>query len=389
MKKIFLFFPVVFFVSCINEIVHNEGDDSNDDTGYESLTLEDNSIELNIGDKYQLNLSYTPSNLPAPKCTYIAFSPGIANVDGNGQITALKEGRTKITVTPASGLNLMPVECTVTVNPALSERITLSETALNLITGDTKQLTFEIFPPETSNKEVKWESSNTEVVTVDNGLIAAISPGTAIVRVTAKDNSSSAECRITVSPPPVEGITITNDVSTITLMINETFQINEKVHPENAGNKNVSWSVDDNSVASISSTGLVTAKKIGTTTAKVTTAEGNFTATIPVKVTDISGFINAWKSGISIISTNGYVTGNVTSTIIITHKTAVVTVIKFEVVDNKTNQVLASKSDGLGILRLNERFSLTYNFRQVFEPDLTFKWYYTSNGKEYIASHNY
>jgi hypothetical protein len=48
MKKNFLFFLVIFSVSCINQIVHDENDDGNnngnDDTGYESLTLEDNSI---------------------------------------------------------------------------------------------------------------------------------------------------------------------------------------------------------------------------------------------------------------------------------------------------------------------------------------------------------
>ncbi len=467
MKKILLFLYITLLVSCNNPVreVINE-------VVYESISLEDNSIELSIGSTYQLNISYNPSTLPAPKCTYSTSSQGVVSISETGLITALNAGSVKVTVIPDSELNLTPCECTVvvkpilseritlnetsmtlkigetktlrftlypteatnrnvnwessntqvatvqsglvtaigpgtavikviakdnassaeckvTVSPTLSERITLSETTLNMKTGETKQLTFEIYPSETSNKEVEWESLNTQIATVNNGLVTAIGSGTAIVRVKTKDKASNAECTVTVSLPTVEGVMIDNDVNNVLLMVGETFQLKEKVLPENAGNKNVTWTIENNTIASISPTGLITAKNIGETTAKVTTVDGRFTATIPVKVTDITGFIYALKSGSSTISTNGYVTGSINSTLRNRHKTLIATVTKFEVIDNKTNVVIASREDGLGALYPSGVISLSYSLRSVYLPDLTFKWYYTFEGKEYTVSHLY
>jgi uncharacterized protein YjdB len=220
-------------------------------------------------------------------------------------------------------------------------------------------------------------------------LVTAIGPGTTIIKAIAKDNASNAECTVTVSLPAVEGVMIDNEVKNVLLMVGETFQLKEKVLPENAGNKNIVWSMDDNSIASISISGLITARRIGETTAKVTTVDGGFTATVPVKVTDITGFIYAFKSGAAITSINGYVTGSVNSTITNRHKTIMAMVTKFEVVDNKTNTVVASKEDELGVLNPEKTMSLSFRMNGVFEPDYTFKWYYTFEGKEYIASHLY
>jgi uncharacterized protein YjdB len=384
MKKVLLLFFIMFVISCDKRIYEENYEES---TIYESLSLEETSLELKIGDNYQLKLSYSPSDLSAPECTYASSSPGVVNVDENGLLTALSEGRAKITVTPASELNLTPCECDVVVKPVLSQRITLSETTLTLKTGDSRQLTFEIYPSGTSNKRVEWESTNSQVATVNNGLVTAVAPGSSIIRIKASDGGASAECRLTVNPPSVESVAITNDVSAVVLMSGETFQLEAEVRPENAGNKNVVWSIGNNSIASISTTGLITARSIGETTATVTTVDGNFTATMPVRVTDITGFVTAYKSGSATSSIGGYVTGNVNSTIINRHKTKAITVTKFEVVDNKTNQVVATKTDELGQLSPNATLSMSFRMNSVFEPNYTFKWYYTYEGKEYVGSH--
>jgi uncharacterized protein YjdB len=149
MKKVLLLFFVVFAISCNNPIREDV-----DVTVYESLSLDKTSLELNIGDSYQLKLSYTPSDLPSPKCTYTSSSPGVVSVNETGTLTALKEGSAKIIVTPAPGLNLAPCECTVVVKPTLTERITLSETSMNLNIGEKKTLTFQIYPSDATNKNV-------------------------------------------------------------------------------------------------------------------------------------------------------------------------------------------------------------------------------------------
>ncbi|MCR5102571.1 MAG: Ig-like domain-containing protein, partial [Butyrivibrio sp.] len=64
-----------------------------------------------------------------------------------------------------------------------------------------------------------------------------------------------------------------------------TYQLVATVLPENATNKNVTFKIANSKIAKVDANGLVTAKKIGTTTITVTTEDGKYTATCKVKVT--------------------------------------------------------------------------------------------------------
>lgn len=91
---------------------------------------------------------------------------------------------------------------------------------------------------------------------------------------------------VTGVEPPVPGPVTSVDVSPGTIVLNpgKTKQLNETVYPTNALNKNISWSSSDNSVATVSTTGLVTAIANGNATITVTTEDGGFTATSVVDV---------------------------------------------------------------------------------------------------------
>jgi hypothetical protein len=58
-------------------------------------------------------------------------------------------------------------------------------------------------PDNATNKNVNWKSSSTSVVTVSsNGLVTAVSPGTATITVTTVDGNYSANCTVTVTSSP-------------------------------------------------------------------------------------------------------------------------------------------------------------------------------------------
>jgi uncharacterized protein YjdB len=84
-------------------------------------------------------------------------------------------------------------------------------------------------------------------------------------------------------PTPVAVTGVSLDKTMVALEIDESATVKAIIAPENATNKAVEWSVADTAVATVSN-GVVTGVAVGETTLTATTADGGFTATIPVKV---------------------------------------------------------------------------------------------------------
>ena len=82
---------------------------------------------------------------------------------------------------------------------------------------------------------------------------------------------------------PVTGVTLDKTEATITTA-GGTEQLTATVMPENAVNKNVTWSSSDESVAAVDASGKVTAKKNGTVTITVTTEDGQHKETCIIVV---------------------------------------------------------------------------------------------------------
>ncbi|MDH8702246.1 uncharacterized protein YjdB [Dysgonomonadaceae bacterium PH5-43] len=80
----------------------------------------------------------------------------------------------------------------------------------------------------------------------------------------------------------VTGVSL--DKTTLELIIDETEQLTATIEPANADNKNTTWSSSDESVATVSETGLVTAIAAGTATITVTTEDGGFKAECGITV---------------------------------------------------------------------------------------------------------
>ena len=86
---------------------------------------------------------------------------------------------------------------------------------------------------------------------------------------------------------PVTGVSITP--ATASVFIYATTQLSPVFAPANASNQSVTWISGDTAVATVSPTGLVTGKAIGTATITVTTVDGNKTATSAITVTAPAG----------------------------------------------------------------------------------------------------
>ena len=158
--------------------------------------------------------------------------------------------------------------------------LTLERTSAAMVRGETLELLVTLQPDDAYLKSVLWTSDNPDVATVDgNGIITAISAGTATI--TAKAGKITATCVITVTVP-VSSVTL--DKTTLALTEGETYKLTATVSPEDATNQGISWRSSDSRVATVDDNGLVTAIGAGTATVTVTMADGGLTATCEVTV---------------------------------------------------------------------------------------------------------
>lgn len=98
--------------------------------------------------------------------------------------------------------------------PAL-EGIILSQTSLTLIEGESATLTATLNPADAQADPIAWSTSNAAVATVDDGLITAIAPGTAVI--SAKTGGIEASCTVTVNQKPAEVGIDSATIPTLTL----------------------------------------------------------------------------------------------------------------------------------------------------------------------------
>ena len=167
--------------------------------------------------------------------------------------------------------------------------VSLNTSTLNLIEGGTGTLIATVEPSNATNKNVTWESSTKSVATVDaNGLVTAVSAGTATITVTTEDGNKTASCTVTVTVP-VTGVTLSQTQASLYYnRTPSTLTLTATVTPDNATNKDVTWTSSNPSAATVNQNGVVTAVAPGTAVITVTTVDGGFTATCTVTVSRYS-----------------------------------------------------------------------------------------------------
>lgn len=236
------------------------------------LSLNMTNKTLYVNETLQLTATIIPNVASNKSVSWTSSDSSVATVDNNGLVTAIATGTAVIKVTTTDGSNLS-ASCNVTVRQ-LATSITLDETEATIYTGNTLQLTATVLPSTTSNPSVNWSSSNTSVATVSStGLVTAKSTGEAVITAKTADGSNlSAKCNVTVKRLATS---ISLNKSSATLYLDQTIQLTATVSPNNATDKSVIWSSSDNSIATVTSTGLVTAIAPGEAVITATTADGS------------------------------------------------------------------------------------------------------------------
>ena len=242
----------------------------------ESVKLDKTTISLDKGKTVTLIATVGPENATDPTVTWTSSDETVATVK-DGIVTAVKEGTATITAKAGD----KTATCTVTVTIGV-DNITLNKTTATLTEGGTVTLTATVTPDDATDKSVTWTSSDETVATVKDGVVTAVKAGTATI--TAKAGDKTATCTVTVNANvAVTGVTLSETI--LSLFEGENATLTAKVTPDNATDKSVSWSSDNESVATVKN-GVVTAVAVGTATITVTASGNTASCKVTVKADD-------------------------------------------------------------------------------------------------------
>lgn len=189
----------------------------------------------------------------------------------------------KVVARDASGQTSAQRELTFTViDPPEITGVRISRKKLALVAGESATLTAEALPEDAKDRGIVWSSSDSAVATVSKkGKVTGRTAGTATITATSAANGKkTAVCKVTVIPKQV--LKKTGDNGAVKVKKGTNLQIVAQFATRK-GWKVKSWKSSDKTIATVSSDGLVKAKKAGTATITVKTTNGK-TATLKVEV---------------------------------------------------------------------------------------------------------
>ncbi len=162
--------------------------------------------------------------------------------------------------------------------------VSLNINELTLKPNGTYNLIVTVSPEDANNKNVKWTSSDSNIVSVSNdGKIKALKKGSATITVTTEDGGYSDKCIVTVTDNIVNVNEVTiNGQSTV--KVGKTIKLSAVVKPTDASDKSVTWKSSNTAIATVDKNGTVKGIKGGKVTITVTTNDGNKTATKEITV---------------------------------------------------------------------------------------------------------
>ncbi len=303
------------------------------------ITINGNK-ELKIGEAITLIANVTPDNATNKQVVWKSSNPYVATVDQNGLVKGLKAGKVIITVTTVDGKKVATYAITInkansntntgsynknnnsanvkpnmqntpnapsipntsntpnTPNmpnmpntPSTPNTVKVTGVKINgvneVYVGESITLTATLTPSNATNKKVIWTSSDQTVATVsNNGVVKGLKLGSAIITVKTEDGSYTDKITINVKTRtiPVTGVTISGATK---VNAGNTIQLTATITPNNATNKKVIWSSNDQTIATVSNSGVVRGIKEGEVIITATTEDGQHSSTYRVTVQSV------------------------------------------------------------------------------------------------------
>ena len=225
------------------------------DINVRDIELDDSFLTINMGETHQLHATILPEDATNKNIIWSSSNDELCTVDDNGLVTPIHGGLVSICATTEDGGYKAYCRFKIIV-PVTGVTIGNHPSSINV--GETYQLEATILPEDATNKNVIWESSNSEVLNVSyNGFITCLSEGSATITVTTVDGDFTDSVNIECIQPTydVTGFDLKaashrygDDNHILVPSTEETYRdhIVYRIFPENATNTKVYWTSSDN-----------------------------------------------------------------------------------------------------------------------------------------------
>ena len=255
------------------------------------IVVPEGELFITKGDNYKINYDYDVLDPYITSIIYDSLDSNIVSYS-NGVVYANNIGVTNITIKVNQNISKSIVVNVIerSITPTFFKRITginISSSDIVIKPGDIKKIEYEIVPTDGFIDNIKWESSDPKIVSVDDGIIVGKSSGEAIIEMTV-NGEIIKKIKVTVSVP-VTGLSLKSN-NKIVLKVGETTNIKTSISPSNATNKNIVYS--NSSSLKIDKSGLVTAISPGTGDVLISTEDGNYGVSVSYTINPVNGIVN-------------------------------------------------------------------------------------------------
>lgn len=198
--------------------------------------------------------------------------------DNKKHQTVEKKQRNKKVAVISAIIAVLAAVCSFALIPKAPEDIKGIEAEETVYIGETLKPDYVIEPERFADEELEFETDDNKIITVNKrGEISAIKTGETVLTITA--GKYSEESLIRVIPKVTD---IRNVDKTIYVTEGSSVKLELNLVPDKFSNEKITYKIKNNSIASVSGEGNITAKTPGTTT--LTISAGGYSETVTVKV---------------------------------------------------------------------------------------------------------
>lgn len=250
-----------------------------------TVTVDPTTLALRVGATGQLTATARNADgatIAGAAIAWLSSAPAVATVSSTGEVRALTTGNTTITATSEG----RSASATVTVSPPMVAELTVDPTSLALTVGEARDLTATARDADggvLGSATISWTSSAPDVATVSStGRVTAVAVGSAAI--TASADGKAASAAVTVTRPPVATVAIAPP--TLVLEAGSTGQLSATARDASGAtvsDATFAWQSSDESVANVSSSGLVRALAAGVITVTATSGGVSGSSTVSVQ----------------------------------------------------------------------------------------------------------